>query len=330
MIMETQTTHAVERSRIGYIDIYRAIGITLMVIGHTAISLPIMTYIMSFHMPMFFFISGFLFRGNRPWKPYIVKKIRTLAVPYLAFGIIAITIVYFGKPSVFPQKLSAFLVYSTEEYPLATAMWFLAALFVGNVVYFAIDRVGNDIIKTLVIVALSVFGELFTHITNIVLPYAIAPALVGVGLMHIGRLMRPYEQQLVSLKGYVVVYLAILGAALSLIEGCVSMRSGTYPNAILFWVVAVINIVVALNVASFIDRCLKQGPIKRCLVKLGQNAIVYVIFNQQCIKAAEVVANRLKPAMIQQPVCFLLAMALLYCCTEFVTRTKLRWFIGKD
>ncbi len=328
--MDTQATHTVERSRIGYIDIYRAIGIMLMVIGHTAISLTTMTYIMSFHMPMFFFISGFLFRGNRPWKPYIIKKFRTLVVPYLSFGIIAITIVYFGKPSVFPQKLSAFLVYSTEEYPLATAMWFLAALFVSNVVYFVIDRVNNNIIKTLVIVVLAVFGEVFTHLTNIVLPYAIGPALVGVGLMHIGRLMRPYEQQLVSLKSYVVIYLAILGAALSLIEGCVSMRSGTYPNIILFWVVAVINIVVMLNVASFLDKRLKQGPIWQYLVKLGQNAIVYVMFNQQCIKAAEVVANRLKPTIIQQPVCFLLAMILLYCCTEFVTRTKLRWFIGKD
>ena len=36
--------------------------------------------------------------------------------------------------------------------------------------------------------------------TRIDVPFAISPALVGIGLMHIGRLLRPYEQRIVRLE----------------------------------------------------------------------------------------------------------------------------------
>lgn len=45
-------------SRIKWIDNARAIGILLVVLGHSLIPASIQTYIYSFHMPLFFFLSG--------------------------------------------------------------------------------------------------------------------------------------------------------------------------------------------------------------------------------------------------------------------------------
>ena len=44
-----------------YIDVAKGIGILLVVLGHNLQDLPLMTsWIYSFHMPLFFAISGFL------------------------------------------------------------------------------------------------------------------------------------------------------------------------------------------------------------------------------------------------------------------------------
>lgn len=72
-----------------FIDNAKAIGIVLIVIGHSK-GLPdyLVRVIFSFHVPLFFFISGFLLKANRLEQPVhdnARKILRTLAVPYLFF-----------------------------------------------------------------------------------------------------------------------------------------------------------------------------------------------------------------------------------------------------
>lgn len=47
--------------RIEYLDYAKGIGIILVVLGHILIKGNIKIYIYSFHMPLFFIISGYLF-----------------------------------------------------------------------------------------------------------------------------------------------------------------------------------------------------------------------------------------------------------------------------
>lgn len=53
------TENTIRKSRMDYIDIYRAFGIILMVMGHIGFGGKFDKFIHAFHMPMFFFISGF-------------------------------------------------------------------------------------------------------------------------------------------------------------------------------------------------------------------------------------------------------------------------------
>ena len=47
-----------------YIDIYRAFGIILMVMGHIGFGGKFDKFIHAFHMPMFFFISCLLYTSD--------------------------------------------------------------------------------------------------------------------------------------------------------------------------------------------------------------------------------------------------------------------------
>nr|WP_284508153.1 acyltransferase family protein [Caballeronia sp. AZ1_KS37] len=73
------------------IDAARGIGIVLVVLGH-AIGLPewLFRVIYSCHMPLFFFLSGYLFNGKRGPLEVMRRNSRRLLMPYAVAAAIAI------------------------------------------------------------------------------------------------------------------------------------------------------------------------------------------------------------------------------------------------
>lgn len=80
------------KERIEYIDFFRGVGIILMVMGHMAFGGLqgfgdlVEKYIHSFHMPMFFIISGYFYQKKANWISFVKGKMRTIMLPYIAFG----------------------------------------------------------------------------------------------------------------------------------------------------------------------------------------------------------------------------------------------------
>lgn len=113
-----------QNQRINWIDIARGIGIILVVFGHTwRENLP-KDWLYSFHMPLFFFISGWLVNIKKTnlinWKNFLIKKFLSLIVPYVLF--ILLTYLYW---SVIESHFREF-----DEGPL----WFLLVLFVSEII----------------------------------------------------------------------------------------------------------------------------------------------------------------------------------------------------
>ena len=82
----------VTRNRI--LDIAKGIGIILVVIGHMPINIDIYNVIYTFHVPLFFFISGLLYRPLRdmPFNKYLMKISRKTLFPIVLFGIVFICV----------------------------------------------------------------------------------------------------------------------------------------------------------------------------------------------------------------------------------------------
>ena len=81
------------------IDIAKGIGIVLVVLGHVLINSDINRLIYLFHMPLFFFISGIIFYSTYnkdiKFKDYLLKKIKSILIPYFVFSIICFIYWYF-------------------------------------------------------------------------------------------------------------------------------------------------------------------------------------------------------------------------------------------
>lgn len=82
------------------IDALKGIAIFLVLLGHSIIYFPINLHVIpwcqwifamlsSFHMPLFFAISGFCYHyreGNGYFSGYLKKKVQRILIPYLLFG----------------------------------------------------------------------------------------------------------------------------------------------------------------------------------------------------------------------------------------------------
>ena len=77
-------------NRLIWIDWAKALAITFVVFGHIPMEKGnfIQNYIVAFHMPLFFFISGYLTKKEYFNKTTLKKYWRTLIIPYLAYNII--------------------------------------------------------------------------------------------------------------------------------------------------------------------------------------------------------------------------------------------------
>lgn len=122
------------------LDLLKSVGLLLMVCGHYSLMDSVTTTVIySFHMPLFFIISGFVSK-DRDFKETLVKSIRAILIPYFVFNAILLlfTILLEYRSDHLTLKtlwshISAILMglgYKTEKYnPVCTTMWFFYVLF---------------------------------------------------------------------------------------------------------------------------------------------------------------------------------------------------------
>lgn len=80
------------KERIHWIDIARGMCIIAIVIGHVYTDGYLRWYLFSFHVPAFFYLSGLCFKENEEFAVFIIKRIKTIVVPYFFYSIISILI----------------------------------------------------------------------------------------------------------------------------------------------------------------------------------------------------------------------------------------------
>lgn len=95
----SQVIQLMQKQRISWLDIAKGIGIYFIILGHTLSdpSVPgcgtLHEYLYSFHVPFFFILSGLTAKcGQNEFSGFLIKKLKTLFIPYLVFGILSIII----------------------------------------------------------------------------------------------------------------------------------------------------------------------------------------------------------------------------------------------
>lgn len=203
------------KKRIEWIDIVKAIGMFLIVMGHT---LEVYTFsgfakwIFAVHVPVFFVLSGYLFRA-KPFKTVFQSGWRNLLLPYLATAVIVYLLSFLHPffPNWFYQVDAReyflrvlygsgtnidFFLDKTVHIQAIGAIWFLVAMFVGNVLFNGLvklkEHVAKESVLVLTVFLMTVLGFYLTK-KGIYLPWSLNAALVSQSFYYAGHLFRRVE-----------------------------------------------------------------------------------------------------------------------------------------
>lgn len=112
-----------DTKRVQYIDIARGIAILCIILGHQGIS-DVNRVVFTFHVPIFFFITGYFINDKLGIKDFIKNRVRTLLVPYALMCVLMIV-------------LATFLAWYREKDVLVTIQeWVFASLYGAGDTYY--------------------------------------------------------------------------------------------------------------------------------------------------------------------------------------------------
>ena len=69
-----------------WVDIAKGIGIILVLLGHFNIPDTLRVEIYTFHIPLFFFLSGVVFNGHKPINRFLGDEAKRMIVPYYCWA----------------------------------------------------------------------------------------------------------------------------------------------------------------------------------------------------------------------------------------------------
>lgn len=158
--IETETNAAIRPSaHEGAIDILRGLTFLLVLFGHSfpdsayeyisPLTKFLHDYIYSFHMPLFFFISGFcmlhvLARQELNVFSEIEKRAERLLVPYFFWSYVAIVPkILFASLMYLPFDKTQLWTTLLGQSPNGT-LWYLWTLFFVNLLYLLVSRMTRD------------------------------------------------------------------------------------------------------------------------------------------------------------------------------------------
>ena len=155
--------------RLDYLDMAKGLGMILVLIGHlqgdsiftfSPYIQPLCVYFFSFHMPMFFIISGILLAvkqdEKKPVKDIAKRRFKGIMIPYFWFSFfyLLVVVVALFKGEIAYQTLLVNLFYVISGYGM-NVLWFLPAIYFGELLFLALRRRFKDHKIFIAIVVLS-------------------------------------------------------------------------------------------------------------------------------------------------------------------------------
>lgn len=266
--------------RIKWLDAAKGIGIIFVVLGHTSIPEPLANYIWSFHIPLFFLLSGYLFGMRKParFKPHLVGKVRTLLIPYTAFFIM-LYVYYFALGSRYGEASSMGLTMPLKGFFYSsgnlldgffTPLWFLTCLFTVEVMFFWIYRLFTKWYG-IALVACSVLGYLGSiYLTpHFRLPWGLDTAFTAVVFYGAGCALygQPLPRKNASWAIIPIPVFLVVNFFVSRANGGATLRGNGYGNYFLFYIAAFAGVFAYILIARLLQ---KFEP----LVFLGKNSLI--------------------------------------------------------
>lgn len=248
-----------QEKRFDWIDIAKGIGIILVAFAHIKYS-ALSTYIYWFHMPMFFMISGLLYKGVNDAKGLrtsMIKKSYSMMIPYAAFGIVILLMLI----TLFQIPFS--WVYITNFIKGGQALdgifgpfWFIPVMYFTQILFLLLDYFMDKRMVFAMIVIFYICSHMF--LKDIVCWWNADVTLYAVALYYIGVLFQKRKAVMFSTKAGVLTavfsVVFILLQATHMMDYTLDMKHKAYTHPVLDLIIPVSLSLLVFFVAGYLER----------------------------------------------------------------------------
>ncbi|MDD3302874.1 MAG: acyltransferase family protein [Candidatus Gracilibacteria bacterium] len=278
--------------RISRIDNLKGIGILLIVLGHC--KLPpgnlLTSYLFSFHVALFFILSGFLFDENKYDKitKFFKNRFLRLVIPFFAFNIIYFainkSIGEYAGTTIKDFAIGVFygdylgdnggIYNNTGGFNLGNiSTWFLTALFTTSFYYFFLHKITKSKkIKLLIAFIFSIIVYIESKLTNFRSPWGAEIAFMMLLFYSFGNIFKDHIKKFVEKinSKYLLYIIPVIGIHLLLIN-MTNISMGYYGNYALLILDSLLGFITILVIS-------KQIGDNKILSFFGKNSIIILGF----------------------------------------------------
>ncbi len=190
------------KERFDYLDIARGLGILMVVWAHILVKGWSHEVIYSFHMPLFFFLSGMVFQKNKyvSFSDFFTHRAKRLLLPYVIYSI-ATWIFWAAFRYVRHDEVDSYLMPLLQTFIAQgsgaffvhnSALWFIPCLFLTEILYFFICRLGQvwSIVVCFGCAAVSfILGNVYGDDYWFLLPWNADAALIALSFYAVGNIL---------------------------------------------------------------------------------------------------------------------------------------------
>ncbi len=329
-------------SRLDWIDVAKGYGMLFVIWAH----LPnegLNTWIYSFHMPLFFFLSGYVFSMKYEFRVFAKRKVKSMVIPYFCLGIpmfLFQSVRYYIEGTLSFEKCIEFLVDLIAQNRFQT-LWYMACLFWLNLLFYGLVKwIKSEQILGVVSFVLAGIGIFYYSIGGPSLFWNMDACLTAMPFFFAGYSYKMHREKVDSIFLGKRKWICFLGAVIINvscyyltweISGCgLEMFYCQYGSPVFTYVSAFAGIIWVVIVSH-------QWTI-RWVRYIGENSMLYYAWHQlMMIPIAKVILWSLGFSewgsvgymILYKLACTIMILGMTTVCNEVIKRSKMGFMLGK-
>lgn len=287
-----------------WIDACRGIAIILVLLGHN--NPPFVREIYGFHMPLFFILSGYVYKDkhtNLSLKDEIISLLKGYIIPYLIFGCInmILHIIHLKKevPTILITNemiltyLQGILTVDADKMPCCYPMWFLPAFAIAMLAFYIIRNLPRKDLRAFVFAVALVATYFYCNKPRLLNMQAVVPGIIllEIGYIlehsdfirkHIFNIAKNEKKALYELKLLFIIIslcaLSYVGIKYNPAVPRVDMSCGVLGNVLFFFIGGISASIMLMLIVILL------GTISNMLIKpfafLGIHTVFFMAFDE--------------------------------------------------
>lgn len=300
-------------SKNNYISIAKALGIILMVVGHSGCPITFCRFIYLFHMPLFFICSGYFFKdiSDRPsLYSFYKKRIKGLFWPYLKWSLLFLLLhntfrhlhitesVIYQKEDYVRHLIK--MIFMTDYELLIRPFWFIKELLLASLLVATTSFLNARLFTKKRPELLFVIATIFSVISKFAPPIPIigdcSVLCLSVLYYYTGILIYKYKQFIpLTYTTLILTFIIVLLGSL-FFKGTIDMRFTNVYNQIPYYFLSITGIIMILCVSNKLE----TTKIVSLLYYIGNHTMPILALNLIALKVGSLLKIWLYGLPIEQ------------------------------